>query len=138
MRLFLHFWNRDKPHFGFHKPKIYGHWTFFNSGGHMRSMEGVNRNLQLIILHFNFWLGSTNTTYSLAQYNFFGYHQQSKRIALLPSIFAHSRPTWVNSRWKIHMRELTHIENTLSWINSGSAIWWKWAKTDGRRAISVI
>jgi hypothetical protein len=46
--------------------------------------------------------------------------KKSKRITFLPYVFAHSRPTWGNSRWKIHPSELTHVENTPAWVNSRS------------------
>jgi len=35
------------------------------------------------------------------------------------------------------MCELTHAENTSAWVNSRSAIWLEWAKTDRRRAVLI-
>jgi len=61
----------------------------------------------------------------------------SLRIALLLFVFPHSRLTWVNSCWKVHPRELIHVENTSRWVNTRSTIWRKWAKIDGRRAITL-
>ena len=59
------------------------------------------------------------------------------KFALLPFGFVHSRPTWVNSRWKIYLRELTHVENTTIRVNSRSTFLLEWAKPNGRRAILV-
>lgn len=44
------------------------------------------------------------------------------RIAILVYVFAHSRSTWVNPRWKIYMHELTHVENAPAWVNTRSVI----------------
>jgi len=58
-----------------------------------------------------------------------------KRIVLLPFGFAHSRPTCVNSRWKMHIHMLTHVKNTSTWVNSCSIFFTglrkpKWEKSN--------
>lgn len=44
----------------------------------------------------------------------------SLRIVLLPFVFVYFRVMWVNLRWKMHLRNLTHVENTSTWVNSHS------------------